>query len=292
MKLHKYKYKMDGIRHTIHSQEPIPNAVGNVIPISKAQNKIANQLKELLREWIRVTEANDIVWFANGGTALGGLRDGGLIHFDNDIDVAVFLKDFLKVKNLAFDTKYKLDYCEQGFQLHFAGQKFPFIDVFILGQNPNDPSRIIIAAPVFDNGDPTYIGHMIWPNDNYSVKDIANRVKIPFEDLFVYVPRNAEMYLKQMYGDDCMTRYVVQKHTDNHEIWVDNSTPEQRTKFAHFVRKLDPKSTNMSNLIFYAGALFTNAFATSDRNKTKRFFEITTRHICERYLGVKPPFGV
>lgn len=193
MKLHKYKYQLDGIWHTIRSQEPLPNAVGNIIPISDAQNKIAQQLKELLREWIRVAEANDIVWFANGGTALGAVRQQGLIQYDNDMDLVVFLKDFLKVKQLVFDQKYKFDFCEQGFQLHFADRKFPFLDVFIEGPNPHDPSRIILVSPVMENGDPTYGLHMIWPNDNYSIRDVTHVVKMPFEDLFVYVPRNAEM---------------------------------------------------------------------------------------------------
>ncbi len=284
---------MDGISHTIHSQEPLPNAVGKIIPISKAQNKIAKQLKELLREWIRVAEANDIVWFANGGTALGAVRQQGLIQFDNDIDLVILLKDFLKTKHLEFDKKYKLDYCEQGFELRFAEHKFPFIDIFIEAPNPNDKSRIILASPVMMNGEPTYGLHMIWPNDNYSIEDIANLVKIPFEDLFVYVPRNAEMYLKKMYGDDCMTRFVMQQQTDDHDLLANVlPDPNDRMLFANIVHELGPKTTIFGNRWNCCVILFGNAVMTSDRNKSKRAFDIIKRHIDERYLGMEPPFGV
>jgi hypothetical protein len=105
--MHKYKYCLDGIQHEIKSQEPIPTANrDNVIPISKEQNQIAKELKELLREWIRIAEKNDIDWFCNGGTLLGAIRDKGLIHYDNDLDLCVFFKDYEKIKNSVCTDKF------------------------------------------------------------------------------------------------------------------------------------------------------------------------------------------
>ena len=97
--MHKYKYCLDNVEHEILSQEPIPTANrDNVIPISKEQNQVAKELKELLREWIRIADKNDIDWFCNGGTLLGAIRDKGIIHYDNDLDLCIFFKDYEKNK--------------------------------------------------------------------------------------------------------------------------------------------------------------------------------------------------
>ncbi len=206
--MHKYKYKMDGIWHTIHSQEPLSCNECNIIPISASQNQTAKELKELLREWIRVTEANGIAWFAIGGTALGSVRQKGFIWHDYDIDLCVWLKDFQKVKNLVFDKKYKIELCNgHGFSFQFADRDFPFFDVFVVGPNPSNPTRIIHATPITACGKALWFDSLIWPKDNYSVYDVIYPDKSEYEGILINVPRNVEMYLKQMYGDDCMTKY-------------------------------------------------------------------------------------
>ena len=290
--MHQYTYCLDGIIHEIQSQEPISTAINGIIPISASQNQIAKQLKELLREWIRIAEDNDIAWFCNGGTLLGAIRDKGLIHYDNDIDLVVFLRDFHKIKNMKCGDKYEIDYCEQGFQLHYKGRMFPFIDLWIEAPNPNDPSKIIIASPVSYNGSPTYAAHMIWPNDNYDIADVSSFDSVPFEDLMVNVPKNSEMYLRKMYGDDCLTRYVIQAHTDDH--WVADLLPHPklRTGILNVCNIIEQKNTVLGRNVNLFTALIVNQMATSDRNKTNRNWDIIARHIGERYFGVKPQFGV
>lgn len=294
MYMHKYTYCLDGIKHTIKSQELIPTANKNgIIPITREQNKIAGQLKQLLHEWIRLADNHKIPWFCNGGTLLGAIRDKGLIHYDNDLDLVVFLKDFHKIRNITCGPKFKIDCCEQGFQLHFKDKMFPFIDLWVEAPNPNNPEQIIIASTILNDGTPTYIGNFIWPNDNFNVKDVTNFVKVPFEDLIVNVPQNSEQYLRKMYGDDCLTRYVIQTHTENHSI-VDDLLPHPRIrmKLSHTLLKLENQPTISSSITALCGTLITNEFATSDKDKNKRHMQIIQRHIGERYFGVKPPFGV
>lgn len=287
-----YTYCLDGINHEIQSQEPIQTAINGIIPISASQNQIAKQLKELLREWIRIAEDNNITWFCNGGTLLGAIRDKGLIHYDNDIDLFVFLRDFHKIKNMKCGDKYEISYCEQGFQLHYKGRMFPFIDLWIEAPNPNDPSKIIIASPVLSDGSPTYVAHMIWPNDNYDIADVSSFDSVPFEDLMVNVPKNGEMYLRKMYGDDCLTRYVIQTHTDDHYIADLLPHPIIRSILFSTLNNIEKNHTVISRSVNLFAALFANQVTTSDRNKTKRHLDIIARHIGERYFNVPPPFGV
>jgi len=292
--MHKYTYCLDGVKHTIKSQEPISTADKKcVIPITPEQNQIACQLKQLLREWIRLADEHNIDWFCNGGTLLGAIRDKGLIHYDNDLDLVVFLKDFHKIKNMTCGANFEIDYCEQGFQLHFKDKMFPFIDLWVEAPNPNDITKIIIAAPIKDNGTPTYGANFIWPNDNYNIKDVTTFVKVPFEDLVVNVPKHSKRYLRKMYGDDCLTRYVIYNHTDTHSVAYDVVPHHKiRMKLLNTLVNLENKPTIASTITALCGTFIANEFATSHRGKAKRHLDIITRHIGERYLGVKSPFGV
>lgn len=54
---------------------------------------------ELLREFKRVCTANDIIYFLAYGTCLGGVRHGGFIPWDDDIDVCVPIEDYKKLSS-------------------------------------------------------------------------------------------------------------------------------------------------------------------------------------------------
>lgn len=97
-------------------------------------------------------------------------------------------------------------------------------------------------------------------------------------------------YLMKMYGDDCMTRFVVQEHTEDHDIVSLLPDPKLRMLFYHLLH--DSSHTYFGNLHICMVILCGNAISTSDRNKTKRAFDIIKRHVDERYLGAKSPFGV
>jgi hypothetical protein len=235
---------------------------------------------------------NNISWFCNGGTLLGAIRDKGIIHYDNDIDLVVFLRDFHKIKNMKCGDKYEIDYCEQGFQLHFKGKLFPFIDLWVEAPNPNEPNKLIIASPIADDGSPTYGGTVIWPNDNYNIHDVSDLLQVPFEDLMVNVPQNSEMYLRKMYGDDCLTRYVIQAHTETHSIVNLVPHPEIRMNLLNIFNAIDIQPTVMSRISNLSLALLTNELVTSDKGKIERHLDIISRHIGERYFNQKPQFGV
>lgn len=64
-------------------------------------HKVQNVQKEILKDVLKICEENDIDVFAVFGTALGIVRHQGFIPWDDDIDVAMLRKDFIKFKKIA-----------------------------------------------------------------------------------------------------------------------------------------------------------------------------------------------
>ena len=260
--MHTYTYRLDGIDHVIKSCSPLESTNG-VISISPEQNAVAKKLKKLLKRWIRLAKENDIDWFCNGGTLLGAIRDKGLIHYDNDLDICVFFKDYDKIKNMYCGDKFAIHECEQGFQMTSKRDMFPFVDLWLVAPTPSNKNEIILASP-FLNGKLSFWAHEAWPNDKYALNDVTNIDKLPFEGMMVNVPRNYEMYVKKMYGDDCLERYVVAEHTDNHWMTDLIPTPKKRMKFWNGLYKVSPALTNAISAIIVAHT------ASSDDDKYVR----------------------
>lgn len=65
----------------------------------------------MLKDFIKICEDNNILYFINGGSLLGTIRHQGFIPWDDDIDLMMFRKDFEKL-DLIFDNenneKYRL----------------------------------------------------------------------------------------------------------------------------------------------------------------------------------------
>ena len=55
---------------------------------------------EILQDFIRVCEENDLTWWAFGGAGIGALRHGGFIPWDDDIDVCLMRGDYEKLAEL------------------------------------------------------------------------------------------------------------------------------------------------------------------------------------------------
>ncbi|MBE6510363.1 MAG: LicD family protein [Methanobrevibacter millerae] len=67
----------------------------------------------MLKDFIKICEDNDILYFMNGGSLLGTIRHGGFIPWDDDIDIMMFRKDFDKLnefmKNNPNDKYHLID---------------------------------------------------------------------------------------------------------------------------------------------------------------------------------------
>ena len=55
---------------------------------------------EIAKEIIKIIEKHNLRYFAIGGTALGAIRHGGFIPWDDDIDIALPRKDYEKLREI------------------------------------------------------------------------------------------------------------------------------------------------------------------------------------------------
>lgn len=62
---------------------------------------IQNKILEIFKVIADICEKNDIRYFAIGGTCIGAARHKGFIPWDDDLDIAMPLNDFLKFKRIA-----------------------------------------------------------------------------------------------------------------------------------------------------------------------------------------------
>jgi lipopolysaccharide cholinephosphotransferase len=63
--------------------------------------ELQDSLLRIYKEFKRLCDAHDIPYFAMAGTAIGAVRHGGFIPWDDDIDIMMRREDFLRFKQVA-----------------------------------------------------------------------------------------------------------------------------------------------------------------------------------------------
>ncbi len=81
----------------------------------KVLKKIQKYQADMLKDFVDVCKKYNIEYFAIAGTGIGALRHSGFIPWDDDIDIAMPRKDFIKfidVYEKEIGDKYYFNYCE------------------------------------------------------------------------------------------------------------------------------------------------------------------------------------
>ena len=121
-------------------------------------SKLKKTLLDMLKDMIKVFDANGINWSLSGGSIIGAVRHHGFIPWDDDIDLFMTRRNFekfRKVFNKQLGDRYRLRMPgDKGYILHFptiekrgtrikqiqstGGAQGLFIDVFILENCPDN----------------------------------------------------------------------------------------------------------------------------------------------------------
>lgn len=72
--------------------------------------KLHEYLLNIFKEYAKVCEKNNLSYFAIAGTTLGTIRHDGFIPWDDDLDVGMPIKDFIKLRDVS-NNDLKEPYC-------------------------------------------------------------------------------------------------------------------------------------------------------------------------------------
>ena len=116
-------------------------------------------LLTVYKEMKRVLDANGIRFYAMYGTALGAVRDNGIIPWDNDIDIGIFESDMDRVKEImktqlsdgfyfhvpSADTHCHVFKVTEDFEEDLRNKEAPFIDIFVIERFPSGRLKALLS---------------------------------------------------------------------------------------------------------------------------------------------------
>lgn len=142
-----------------------------------------NDTRDLLEKFIEVADELDIKYFAVAGTLLGTIRNGGLIPFDDDVDLGILEEDMIKIHKYE-DNQYYFDLTTFGFKFKKKNTEI-FIDIFVF-EKKDDEYKII---------------NNLWPNEIFKLNELQPLKKKYFGDIKINVPNQPIKYLDRAFKE-------------------------------------------------------------------------------------------
>ena len=196
--------------------------------------------KECLAAMATLLNEADIAWWLDCGSCLGAYRYGGIIPWDEDIDVAVLLPDFDNVlcalshldpkKYLVQDWSGR-DHPKSYIKV-FLREARTCIDIYHFAIDPKAQQvRYILSLE----------NHIFVP-EWWRIRERRFTIPTPFAEVFplkkalfdgveVFLPNDPEKYLQRRYGENLAPAKVYNPQTNEYE--KDLTHPYWQRAFAH-----------------------------------------------------------
>jgi len=155
-------------------------------------------------------------WWLTAGTLLGQVRHGDVIPWDDDADVSVMKSELSILLDLVLPELHGYGYQivhrpKLGYQVFSPYvRKYPdrgpgTLDIFIVDYNGDS---ILYACPIRADGTNTeYCGRVIFPAEDIPISWVFPLRYVDFGSVSGFpIPQHAELYLKKVFGDDCLIR--------------------------------------------------------------------------------------
>jgi lipopolysaccharide cholinephosphotransferase len=162
-------------------------------------------LYKMFYEVSQLLEKNGIVYWIIGGTFLGAVRSGGIIKWDDDVDIMIPVEYKHKLYKL-FENNDKL--CV------YSGIMFCFIDKISYRNNNKlfidifyGSSNLVNGKIVIDHNN--FLSMYSWPNEYFYLEDLFPLIKYKFGAYEVYGPNKYREYMERKFSKKWNTESVI-----------------------------------------------------------------------------------
>lgn len=182
--------------------------------------------KEALQAICSILTANDIPFWCDCGTCLGAYRYGGVIPWDEDVDLAILAPDFDNVKralNALDRRKYAVqDWSSRDKQKSYlkvyVKRTHALIDIYVYSINTQNNT----LAYILSNEDNIFL------TERWRARERKYKEAVPFDMIFpvkmaqfdnfnIPVPNQTEAYLKVRYGENIGPVRLYNEHSGRYE---------------------------------------------------------------------------
>jgi len=167
--------------------------------------KYYKELYRLMTDVNNIFVRNNIQYWGVSGTTIGALRHKGIITWDDDIDISVWQKDWLKILSSDIVNQFEKIGCvvvkEKGLNLikifyknakyNKNNYKLPFIDVFSVSLDRQDNNKVVYTHKWAREG---------WPKDYQYIDELYPLKYSKFGSQSILIPNKSEKYLTRMFG--------------------------------------------------------------------------------------------
>lgn len=207
-------YTLDGVNHKGINMSNIKKTNG-------ISDKRAKELKILYSNTRDLLDLYKIKNWVSGGTLIGAIRHNGFIPWDDDMDIHInvndldkllVLKEEFKKKNLKLSMSKMLFNNPSVIRVTFIESKnlsSSFIDILFETINSEGISQKCDVITNFNKIKAEHICKRLNKKEIWHKDDIYPLKKVPFENIWVWIPQNAIKILKKQYGEKVLEEIKV-----------------------------------------------------------------------------------
>jgi phosphorylcholine metabolism protein LicD len=199
-------------------------------------SRLIRELYRLMYHAHIVLYRHNVSYYASGGTLIGALRHGGIIPFDNDLDIEVSYKDAPTITS----REFRADLKRRGYKIKFHHESNAKYDWIKISGKRISGTRLVPELDVFFTEtvdiDGEYYTRLrglaggVFYKNIYKASDVYPLKRAQFGDMWIPVPRGAKKALSHQYGRDWNRKAYITQCPNSH-IPLDTAIPIKSRRF-------------------------------------------------------------